>query len=252
MLANTRKSVNDSGILMSTNKNKTMWKIISEATEKCKKQNIDVQIEENGQILKNAEYADRFICFFTTSTKNITQHLPQGMDEIFVNSCINLSNKSFFLRPVTSPEVLSIIINLKNSNASGKDEISNILIKKIAHFIVEPLIYLINNSLVQGIYPSKLKISNVIPLIKKGEPELIINYRAISLCLSISKIYEVVINNQLIYYFTLNKLLSPYQHGFTRQKSLDTTLGEFVNEIIQALDQSEVALGLFVDFSQGL
>ena len=112
--------------------------------------------------------------------------------------------------------------------------------QEIAHFIVEPLTYLINNSLVQGIYPSKLKIPNVIPLFKKGEPELIINYRAISLCPSISKIYEVVINNQLIYYFTLDKLLSPYQHGFTRQKSLDTALGEFINEIIEALDQSEV------------
>ena len=46
--------------------------------------------------------------------------------------------------------------------------------------IVKPLVYIINNSLTNGIFPDKLKQALVIPVYKKGDETQIENYRPIS------------------------------------------------------------------------
>ena len=58
--------------------------------------------------------------------------------------------------------------------------------------------------LTTGIFPQAFKISKVIPLYKKGDLSLLVNYRLISLLPTISKIFEKVIH-QGSYYFELTK-----------------------------------------------
>ena len=48
-----------------------------------------------------------------------------------------------------------------------------------------------------GVFPEKPKVAKVIPLFKNGDPILLTNYRPISLLLSLSKILEKVIYQQL-------------------------------------------------------
>ena len=178
--------------------------------------------------------------------------LPLATDHQFIDSNFkDLTNKnSLFLRPLTEEDVLELIHKLKNSNSSGTDEISNSLLKQVGVYIVTPLTHIINLSLEQGIYPERLKVSNVIPLHKKGDSHMVINYRGISLSPSLSKIFESSVNMQLMPFLLANKMLSNSQHGFTTKKSTDSALNEFVDGIVSALDQSQVALGLFVDFTK--
>ena len=58
---------------------------------------------------------------------------------------------------------------MKNKTSSGKDELSNKLIKSIINEISMPLTIIINQSLVTGIFPDELKIAKVKPLHKKGD-----------------------------------------------------------------------------------
>ena len=51
----------------------------------------------------------------------------------------------------------------------GYDEISASLLKLISPSIVEPLVYLCNQSLQEGIFLTELKIANVIPLYKADD-----------------------------------------------------------------------------------
>ena len=51
------------------------------------------------------------------------------------------------------------------------------------------------------------KSRKLVPLFKKGDDELFTNYRPIPLLPSVSKIFEIVIFNQLIQYFDRYKLL---------------------------------------------
>ena len=62
-------------------------------------------------------------------------------------------------------EVLSIINNLENKNSSGYDDISNKLLKSIKEEVCTPLTVIINQSLLNGIFPDALKIAIVKTLI---------------------------------------------------------------------------------------
>ena len=73
--------------------------------------------------------------------------------------------------------------------------------------------------LTTGIFSDAFKLSKVIPLFKKGDSSLLVNYRPISLLPTISKVFERVIHDQMYEYFNQFNLLSEQQYGF-RKKTL--------------------------------
>ena len=78
------------------------------------------------------------------------------------------------------------------ASAPGYDTISAPLLKYVSHAIIEPLVYLCNISLVQGICPNELEQANVIPLYKAEDPALFNNYRPVSSLCILSKVFEKV------------------------------------------------------------
>ena len=116
--------------------------------------------------------------------------------------------------------------------------------------ICQPLDFLINLSFNTGIFPDIFKLAIVQPLYKKGDPNDYGNYRAISLLCSFSKVFELAIKDQLSSFLYQNDLLSGCQHGFSKNKSTESALCEFQDLIVNALDNKQYALGLFIDFSR--
>jgi hypothetical protein len=64
-------------------------------------------------------------------------------------------------------------------------------------FIISPLVYICNRILFTGIFPARLKYSEIHPIHKKGDEVNISKYRQISVLTSFSKIFEKVIFNRL-------------------------------------------------------
>ena len=62
------------------------------------------------------------------------------------------------------------IISLLNNSAAGHDELPASIMKQCAHLYIQPLTFLINMSINQGIFPDKLKLARIIP-IYKGDDE---------------------------------------------------------------------------------
>jgi hypothetical protein len=58
---------------------------------------------------------------------------------------------------VTEDEIISAINKLKSKNSSGYDGITNKLIKLTRQQISKPLAYIINKSLIMGVYRERLK-----------------------------------------------------------------------------------------------
>ena len=95
------------------------------------------------------------------------------------------------------------------SHSKGYDGISTEHLKLINKDISKCLTLIINQSLNSGIFPGKLKIAKVTPIFKKGDKQIITNYRPISVLPVISEIFETLIHEQLSEYFVTNNLFSP-------------------------------------------
>jgi hypothetical protein len=94
-------------------------------------------------------------------------------------------------------ELCIMIDSLKCGRACGPDGISSQLIKDNKHLLCEPLAYLFNLSLLNGIVPDNMKLAKVIPIYKKGDAALTSNYRPISLLSAFNKLLEKCIYKRI-------------------------------------------------------
>ena len=79
---------------------------------------------------------------------------------------------SMFLSPTTKLEVEDVISNLDSTKSIGPNSIPIKLLKILKPYISEHLEKLVNQSFLEGHFPSKLKSAKVIALSKKGNNEL--------------------------------------------------------------------------------
>jgi hypothetical protein len=76
---------------------------------------------------------------------------------------------------------------IKFKNSFGYDEISVKILKVSSPFVIAPLNYICNRSILSGSFPTRLKYSVIKPLLKKGDKKDLKNYRPISLLTSFPK-----------------------------------------------------------------
>ncbi len=66
--------------------------------------------------------------------------------------------------PCNSKEITKIITSMKNKTSVGWDEIPIKLIKEVVTLISVPLALITNQSLKEGVFPEKLKYSQISPI----------------------------------------------------------------------------------------
>lgn len=200
-------------------------------------------------------------------SNNVNVCDPQIIAELFKNhftvnincnqnrNCAGLPNipstsHNFFLFPTDKNEVKKIISNLSNKYSIGIDGVPAPVIKAVGDVISTPLADVINECLSSGTFPNNLKLAKIIPIHKKGNKQLVQNYRPISLLSVFSKIYERVIYNRLIQYLSKNNLISTHQYGFLPGKSTTAAICDSLNSIINNLDSKMLVAGMYFDLSK--
>lgn len=128
----------------------------------------------------------------------------------------NNNGSSFFLKPVDELEIRKIIVTLKNTQATGYDEIRTQIIKDCRYSISLVLAHMINLSFEKGTFPEKLKRSIVKPLYKKGDRDTAGNYRPVTLIPIFSKIFEKAMASRLSDYFYKQGTIKKEQFGFQK------------------------------------
>jgi len=82
-----------------------------------------------------------------------------------------------------------------------------------------------------GLFPSRLKFSEIKPLFKKGDKSNISNYILISILTSFSKIIEKIICTRLIEHLNYNQILAEEQFVFRNKSSPDSATYKLLNDI---------------------
>ena len=136
---------------------------------------------ENGNISSDpAEISNILNDYFVNVADSIAKNIPRTPKSA-LHYLKNKNANSMLLSPVTHMEIEDIISNLDLSKSIGPFSIPINLVKVMKLHISHPLAKLINQSFVQGIVPSKLKVAKVISIFKQGDSEIASNYRPISL-----------------------------------------------------------------------
>ena len=132
---------------------------------------------------------------------------------------------------MTLGELREVVFSMKRSGACGADGICIRILLLCFDAIGPILLHLVNTCLVSCDFPDSWKHSLVHPIYKSGDPDLVSNYRPISIIPSIAKVVERLVQRQLSTYMSGNHLLSSSQHGFRPHHSTETDLLSVTNRI---------------------
>ena len=180
------------------------------------------------------------IIFFVNVGESLTNEIP-STDRCPSEYIKCEISEKFYASAVTEDEICKIICNFKDS-AAGWDDLRPRIMKLIQNCIKSPLAHICNRSFMTGIFPSELKIANVVPIFKSGDDMVFSNYRPVSVLPVLSKILERLMYNRLILYINRHGLLYEYQFGFQKGKSTHIALITLIDKITEALDQGELVL----------
>ena len=98
--------------------------------------------------------------------------------------------------------------------------------------------------------PKELKIGKITPVFKKGDTQLLDNYRPISIIPIFGKIFEKVIYDRLYSFFISNNVIYDKQFGFRKYHSTSHAINFSVNKIIDEIKIRNHVLGIFIDLSK--
>ena len=151
---------------------------------------------------------------------------------------------------VTPEDIQTTLSSLSLGKASGPDGINNRILKELSHQLAIPLSSLFNLSLQSGKFPSTWKQANVSPIYKKDDPNLVCNYRPISLLCTVGKVFEKIIHKYVCNFFNSYNIITPLQSGFRHGDSTVNQLLDLSHTISKALDAGLEVRAVFFDISK--
>ena len=95
----------------------------------------------------------------------------------------------------------------------------------------------------------KGKVQKICPLFKKGETNLICNYRPIAILPVVSKLIEKVAHKQYTFLSTHN-ILSNSQFGFRPGHSTSAALGSLTDDWLRLIDIGQIIGAIYVDLKR--
>ena len=150
---------------------------------------------------------------FSYIGEKLAAKLPNSSKHFSYYLNTNNYRNSFFFKPVTSSEVESEINSMPCGKTNSLYSCPMCILKCIKENILWPLAEIMNLSIQNGVFPSKLKHAKVIPVYKDDDETDPGNYRPISLLSNFSKIFEKFMYKRLKHFFDKNQILYDKQYG---------------------------------------
>ena len=126
------------------------------------------------------QLANLFNNYFSRIGSELRQQIPNNSRDPLTYFDETDENDSAFLFYESTPDEVSMLICKIPNKGSPLDKIPTLIYKKMSHILAPVISELFNMSIMEGIFPSCLKISRVIPISKSGKKDQLTNYRPIT------------------------------------------------------------------------
>ena len=118
---------------------------------------------------------------------------------------------------ITESEVVTALAKLRLRKAPGVDGITSELLLSASEVLVPPLTHLFNH-IFAGKFPECLSAGVIHPIFKKGDPNDPQNYRGITICSTITKLYASILDNRIHEWAESSGVRARGQAGFRRDR----------------------------------
>ena len=233
------KSLNDS-----KTDSKKLWKKINNITGKP-----NYVLPDHHDTKKLVE---DFKTFFSDKITKIRQNVEDNQPKSntpYTN--IEYKEDSFNNFTLLTDDDLLQIIKGMSPKFSSLDPIPVWLLLECFTELKQILLYIVNQSLLTGIFPCDLKSAIIKPTIKNydGDEDSMSNYRPVSNLPFLSKLLERTVLNQLNSYLDSNNLYCSAQSGYRPRHSCETLMIKMFDDMIGNIDKKNIIALLLLDLS---
>ena len=144
----------------------------------------------------------------------------------------------FEFHSVGTASVRQAIKKVQAKPACGVDGVPITIYKAAQETILLPLVHVVNLILKSGVWPSEWKRAIITPTLKPGYPaSQISSYRPVAILCAVSKVAERIMHDQMEAFLEENSLIPHQQHGFRRQRGVNTALTSMLCQVGRAQDR---------------
>ena len=225
---------------------KSLWTSVKMAKD-INIQKIPENMKLNDVNVDCDDLPDKFASFFKDK---ITALVNQSRIDINVyNGTRKLNEQS--LNFMNESNVKEAIMSIKTKNCEGYDRIPQRILTDGINFLLQPLSMLFDQIYKTKELPHQWLVAKIIPVLKKGSPCEISNYRPIANLCSTSKIFEKLILQRLHQIESQNfiDLTNKSQHGFKKNRSTNSAQLILQSVLARSLDDNNYALMASLDLS---
>ena len=253
--------------------NKKFWENVNPLfSDKTKSQSKITLVENNKIITDDKELAQTFNDFFKNAVNNL--NIDRSVEHEESAEAIDDPVEKAIYMFKSHPSILKIkeVVGYKSLNDEFnfvsmdvkdiENELNKLNVKKATTFknipakvlksnshICSPYLHkILNQSFDNGTFPKSLKIADVLPIFKSTDTTLKKNYRPVSVLPSISKIFERIMQGQIVGYIDnyLSDFLCGYRKGYSTQHALIYLLEKWK----YSLDKKGFAGAVLMDLSK--
>ena len=123
------------------------------------------------------------------------------------------------------------------------------ILKCCKYAVSVPLANIFNLSVTKGKYPTKLKLTKIIPIFKE-EDETCGNYRPISLLSIFNRCFEKIMYERLVKYIFENNILTNSQFGFRDGHNIQHAILDILSVIHKNMNNNKYSCGVFIDLKK--
>ena len=227
-----------------TSNSKEMWRILKETSGLQVKKSGDINLKIGDEMVKDpVRVADELSRYYVEKVEKIVEEHPPDPQQAQVYLERYLRGKRtphFDFQHVGVHDVVKIISDLKNTNATGEDGISVSILKKLAYSLSYFIMVICNSCINQSKYPEAFKVGIITPVPKVGDLTDKKSWRPVTILDAMSKVVERVLNSQLKQHLVDNKLISPEQHAYQEKRSVMSAWTEIDTITVSGLDRRKL------------
>ena len=245
VLTKTRNDYYKCQLSVSENKRDT-YRIVNNLMDRNLSQKI-VPNKTNGQ-----ELCEEMKDFFVQKVENIYSNIGDSANDVDpIDHSQHFSGTPLSqFKPVSEEDLRETIKELNKKECEEDPKPLKILMQCLDE-LMKILLFIVNDSLMHGCFPSLLKNALVRPAIKdeNGDINSYKNYRPISNLPFLSKILEKCVHKQLDEHLDINNLHAAHQSGYRKNHSCETATLAIYNDLLCLNDAKSKVVLLLLDLS---